>query len=173
MSSQRRSTIYADGPAGALIVLAPVSGAAAALADVGDPVFAEAMLGSGVAVRADLAGPVLAPVDGVVAAAQSHALVLRTAAGREVLVHLGLDARAAPRAVHPDVGAHVLAGEAIGYWDPQVAVAVGGQTWCPVVVLHATSDEVELVTEPGQPVVAGTPVLRVPPFALGGGPVRV
>lgn len=154
-------------------MLAPVSGTAAALTVVGDPVFAEPMLGWGLAVRADLAGPVLASVDGVVAAVQPHALVLRTAGGHEVLVHLGLDARSAPRAVHPDVGASVLAGEVIGYWDPEAAEAVGGSTWCPVVVLHAAPDQVELLVAPGQAVAAGGPVLRLPRSALGVAHVRV
>lgn len=154
-------------------MLAPVAGTAAALSDVEDPVFAESMVGSGVAVRADVAGPVLASVDGVVAAAQPHAIVLRTATGREVLVHLGLDARSAPRAVHPDVGASVLAGEVIGYWAPEAAEAVGGSTWCPVVVLDAPPDQVELLVEPGLRVVAGEPLLRVPWSALGVGPVPV
>lgn len=154
-------------------MLAPVAGIAAALTAVGDPVFAEPMLGWGLAVRADLAGPVLASVDGVVVAVQPHALVLRTADGHEVLVHLGLDARSAPRTVHPDLGAHVVAGDEIGSWDPDAAVAVGGSTWCPVVVLDAAPDQVELLVEPGQAVVAGGPVLRLPRSALGVGRIRV
>ena len=77
---------------GDLILLAPLSGWAAPLPEVPDPVFAERMLGDGVAI--DPTGSVLhAPCEATVAVvhAARHAVTLRTAVGIEILMHLGLD----------------------------------------------------------------------------------
>jgi phosphocarrier protein FPr/phosphocarrier protein len=78
--------------AGELTLLAPISGWATPLAEVADPVFAEAMLGDGAAI--DPTGSLLqAPCAGVVGAvhAARHALTLRAEGGLEVLLHVGLE----------------------------------------------------------------------------------
>lgn len=75
-----------------LVLLSPLDGWAAPLAEVPDPVFAQAMLGDGVAV--DPTGSVLhAPCDGVVISvhAARHAVSLRAEGGVELLMHVGLD----------------------------------------------------------------------------------
>ncbi|MBA4013897.1 MAG: phosphoenolpyruvate--protein phosphotransferase [Phenylobacterium sp.] len=75
-----------------LILLSPLDGWAAPLAEVPDPVFAQAMLGDGVAI--DPTGSVLhAPCDGVVISvhAARHAVSLRAEGGVELLMHVGLD----------------------------------------------------------------------------------
>src|SRR5690348_18120257 len=78
--------------AGELVLRAPIAGWASPLAEVADPVFAEAMLGDGVAI--DPVGAVLqAPCDGVVGAvhAARHAVTIRAEGGLEVLIHVGLE----------------------------------------------------------------------------------
>jgi multiphosphoryl transfer protein len=75
-----------------LVVLAPLSGLRLPLARVPDPVFAQGMVGEGVAID-PTSDTVLAPVDGEVVQlhAARHALTLRSPEGVEVLVHVGID----------------------------------------------------------------------------------
>ena len=75
-----------------LVIRSPLHGWAAPLAEVPDPVFAEGMMGDGVAVD-PFEGTLFAPCDGEVIQLHRarHALTLRTAGGLEVLVHLGLE----------------------------------------------------------------------------------
>jgi phosphoenolpyruvate-protein phosphotransferase len=75
-----------------LVLLAPLDGWAMPLAEVPDPVFAQDMLGDGVAI--DPTGAMLhAPCDAVVISvhASRHAVTLRAEGGLELLLHLGLE----------------------------------------------------------------------------------
>jgi multiphosphoryl transfer protein len=74
------------------VVLAPLSGLRLALSRVPDPVFAQGMVGVGVAID-PTSDTVLAPIDGEVVQlhAAQHALTLRSPLGIEVLVHVGID----------------------------------------------------------------------------------
>ncbi|WP_104202512.1 phosphoenolpyruvate--protein phosphotransferase [Billgrantia saliphila] len=75
-----------------LILHAPVDGVVVPLGEVPDPVFADGILGEGIAL--DPLGECLyAPCDGEVVqcARTRHAVTLRTEAGVELLIHLGLD----------------------------------------------------------------------------------
>jgi phosphoenolpyruvate-protein phosphotransferase len=73
-------------------LVAPLSGPAVALQDVPDPVFAQRMLGDGIAID-PLNDALVAPCDGTIVqlARTGHALTLRTAAGAEILLHIGID----------------------------------------------------------------------------------
>ncbi len=73
-------------------LLAPVSGVIVPLSGVPDAVFAEGMMGEGMAIE-PVSGQVLAPADGVIhtVARTAHALTLTTTDGIEVLIHLGID----------------------------------------------------------------------------------
>ena len=99
-----------------LVLFSPLDGWAAPLAEVPDPVFAQAMLGDGVAV--DPTGSVLhAPCDGVIISvhAARHAVSLRAEGGVELLMHVGLDTVTLGGAgfeVHVAEGQAVRAGEA-------------------------------------------------------------
>ena len=72
-------------------VLAPVSGTSLAVQDMPDPVFAEQMVGPGVAVE-PAAGPttVVSPIAGKVLKVMPHAFVVM-GDGVGVLVHLGIN----------------------------------------------------------------------------------
>ena len=74
------------------VIRSPLHGWAAPLAEVPDPVFAEGMMGEGVAVD-PFEGELCAPCDGEVIQLHRarHALTVRTAEGAEILVHLGLE----------------------------------------------------------------------------------
>lgn len=73
-------------------VYAPVSGSIVPLDHVPDPVFAGRMLGDGVAIL-PRSGDVLAPFDGEVVSLfpTGHAVGLRSSAGIECLIHIGMD----------------------------------------------------------------------------------
>src|ERR1041385_6956807 len=71
---------------------APLAGWCLPLSAVSDPVFAELMVGDGVAI--DPTSNVLhAPCDGEIVPMQAakHALTVRTAEGLEILLHVGID----------------------------------------------------------------------------------
>ena len=75
-----------------LIITSPLRGWATALDNVPDPVFAQRMMGDGVAIQ-PLGDTVVAPFDGEVVTLHDagHAISLRSAEGAEVLIHIGLD----------------------------------------------------------------------------------
>ena len=75
-----------------LVLLSPLDGWVSCLTEVPDPVFAQAMLGDGIAID-PTSGMLRAPCDAVVTSvhAARHALSLRTAAGVEILLHIGLE----------------------------------------------------------------------------------
>jgi glucose-specific phosphotransferase system IIA component len=125
-----------------LTVAAPIAGSVVALADVPDDVFAQEMLGPGVALDPGSSGvvDVLAPVDGVLSALHPHAFVIQVPDGRAVLVHLGLDTvRLLGETFTLDCcqGDEVRAGQLVVRWDVAAAVARGKPALCPVVALQA------------------------------------
>lgn len=73
-------------------VFRPVAGAVVALADVPDPVFASGAVGEGFAID-PTEGSFRSPVDGqlILVAKTLHAFAVRTDAGAEILVHIGVD----------------------------------------------------------------------------------
>jgi phosphocarrier protein FPr/phosphocarrier protein len=75
-----------------LIITSPLRGWATTLDSVPDPVFAQRMMGDGVAIQ-PLGDTVVAPFDGEVVTLHDagHAISLRSVEGAEVLIHIGLD----------------------------------------------------------------------------------
>ncbi len=143
-----------------VVVGSPVAGRALALADVPDPVFAEALVGPGVAVDPDAAGDAVAPLDGTVVKLHPHAFVITHEAGLAVLVHLGIDTvqlHGEGFTLRVAEGDTVRAGQPIVSWDP-VAVAAGGRSAvCPVVALDTPAEALVDLVAVG-PVAAGAPL---------------
>jgi phosphoenolpyruvate-protein phosphotransferase len=101
-----------------LVLVSPLDGWAGPLSEVPDPVFAEAMLGDGLAI--DPTGGVLsAPCDGVILSvhAARHAVTLRGAGGVEILMHIGLDT---VNLAGEGFEAHVAQGQAVRAGDPLI-----------------------------------------------------
>ncbi len=75
-----------------ILLGAPLRGWASALGNVPDPVFAEGMMGDGIAID-PLEGTVRAPADAIVAALPetAHAVTLDLANGAQILIHIGID----------------------------------------------------------------------------------
>ncbi len=148
-----------------LQILAPVTGAALALADVDDPVFAGELVGPGLAVDPSRDGPcdVIAPVDGTVAKLHAHAFVVETADGRGLLVHLGINTvqlGGEGFTLHVSEGDSVTAGQVLVTWDPAAVAAGGRSPVCPVVALDAQAGSLVRRAKPGDSVTAGEPFLE-------------
>ena len=127
-----------------LQVRSPIAGTVLDLADVPDPVFAQAMVGPGVAVLPpEDARDVVAPVDGTVITLHPHAFVVAAANGVGVLVHLGIDTvrlKGDGFTLHVVKGETVRAGQPMVDWDPAAIQAAGYSTVCPVIALDAGAD---------------------------------
>jgi len=127
-----------------LEILSPVSGKTTAMTEVPDPVFAQAMVGPGLAVipsggRQDA----VAPVDGTVVTLHPHAFVVATEDGRGVLVHLGIDTvkqKGEGFGLHVVKGETVRAGQPVVEWDPEAVKAAGYSPIVPVVALDAKAE---------------------------------
>ena len=102
-----------------LVLVSPLDGWAAPLSETPDPVFAEAMLGDGLAID-PTGGLLCAPCDGTVISvhAARHAVTLRTAEGVEILMHIGLETVALGG---EGFEAKVADGQAVKAGDPLIA----------------------------------------------------
>jgi sugar PTS system EIIA component len=128
-----------------LSVGSPVAGSVVPLTEVPDPVFAEAMVGPGLAVvpSAGAVSLAVAPVDGTIATLHPHAFVVATSDGRAVLVHLGIDTvrlKGEGFTLHVAKGDAVRAGQAVVGWNPEAVEAAGYATVCPVIALDAVPE---------------------------------
>jgi PTS system N-acetylglucosamine-specific IIA component len=103
-------------------VAAPVAGTVTALAQVPDPVFAQLMMGPGIAIDPDSAAVnVVAPLDGVIVSLYPHAFIVEGSDGQAILVHLGVDTielRGGGFTARTSIGAHDKAGQVLMKWDP-------------------------------------------------------
>jgi len=144
-----------------LSVVSPVSGRVIPLTEVPDPVFAQAMVGPGLAVDPERrAGEVLAPIDGTVVTLHPHAFVVAAESGAAVLVHLGIDTvklRGEGFTLHVVKGETVRAGQPVISWDPAAVESGGRSPVCPVIALDATAEALADLRESG-PVAAGEPL---------------
>src|SRR4051794_23826264 len=103
------------------VIVSPLHGWAAPLAEVPDAVFAEGMMGDGVAID-PFDAVLFAPCDGEVIQLHRarHALTIRTPQGLEILVHLGLETVGLAGAgfeAHVREGARVTAGQKLISFD--------------------------------------------------------
>lgn len=120
--------------------MSPLAGWLSGLDEVPDPVFAQRMLGDGVAI--DPTGDCLhAPCGGEVTVLQpsGHAVTIRTAQGAEILMHIGLDTVALKgEGFSPcvAVGDHVAAGAPLIRFDLDAIACAAPSTITPVLLLE-------------------------------------
>lgn len=148
-----------------LQVLSPMPGTITALSEVPDPMFAQAMLGPGVAIdppRRPIT--VVAPISGTLTSLFPHAMGIETE-GYSVLVHLGLETvnlQGKGFTLLKAKGDTVTAGDAVIEWDPSV---IESQEKLPVVTpLIAVQAEASALTQlvaDGTEVDTGTPVFEI------------
>lgn len=123
-------------------IFSPVNGEFIPLEEVADPVFAQRMLGDGVAVIPE-SDEIVSPVVGTVTTIieQKHALGLTMEGGQEVLVHMGIDTvelKGAPFDIHVKTGDHVEIGTPLAKMD-RVAVKTAGKD--SVIMVIATGQQ--------------------------------
>jgi len=144
-----------------LDVVAPVAGKVIALADVPDPVFAQQIVGSGVAIDPERSpGVAVAPVAGRLLKLHPHAFVVLTSARQGVLVHLGIDTVQLDGVgfeVLAKEGAELAVGDPIVRWDP-AAVEAGGRSPTVAIVVMDTAPDTVSATTVGSTVEVGDPL---------------
>ena len=145
-------------------VLAPVDGVATPLSQVSDPVFAQGMLGPGMAVKPS-GNVIYAPVAGTVTSAvdTGHALGLTSGDGMEVLIHIGVDTvemRGDGFNVLVEKGDHVEAGAPLITFDVEKIRAAGHDDMVMVSVKNASGKAMPAVAA-GVRVRAGEPLFSL------------
>lgn len=122
-------------------IYAPIAGQVVSLTEVPDPVFAEGMLGKGVAII-PTDGRVCAPADGIVSMMfdTGHAVSITSANGAEILIHVGLETvslEGKPFTVHTRKGEKVKKGQLLLEVDLSAIEAAGLPTITPVIVCNS------------------------------------
>lgn len=144
-----------------MVVTAPLSGIAVPLLKVPDPVFAQSIVGPGMAITPDAGEQiVVAPIAGRLVKLKPHAfVVLGDGDGRAVLVHLGIDTVQLTVRVSEPVAAEgqlLSADDPVAIWYPSRVIDAGLSPVCPVIALDASLDMIETLAD--GLVVAGAPL---------------
>lgn len=151
-----------------LTIYAPLAGWVTPLAEVPDPVFAEKMLGDGVAID-PVNDALCAPCDATVLTVHEagHAVTLRSTDGYELICHIGIDTVSlGGKGLTPQVqaGAKVLAGQPLIRFDLDYLVQNAPAVVTPIIVADATRYAVEPIAK--GLVAVGDPLLRVVPLGV-------
>ncbi|MFJ6510437.1 PTS glucose transporter subunit IIA [Streptomyces sp. NPDC091406] len=159
----RRASAGRDRSAAAEEIYAPLSGEIVGIEDVPDVVFAEKIVGDGIAINPS-AGTVVAPADGTIGKIfeTNHAFTIETEGGLEVFVHVGIDTVELKgegfRRVAEE-GQRVSRGDIIIEFDLAVLEEKAKSMLTPVVI--SNMDQVGELTKLSGPVTAGrTAILR-------------
>lgn len=145
-------------------IASPLAGWVTPLDAVPDPVFAERMLGEGLAVD-PVEGRLVAPGDGVVVTAHpaGHAVTLALDSGPVLLMHIGLDTVALGGAGftrHVTDGQRVTAGELLVEFDLGRLARTARSLVTPVIVTNGEAFRLLSHAEEG-PIAAGDPLFTV------------
>ncbi|WP_127849780.1 glucose PTS transporter subunit IIA [Lacticaseibacillus hulanensis] len=152
------ATVSAPEPAAAKVagkgeLVATATGDLLPMDQVNDDVFSKKMVGDGFAINPSM-GTVVAPADGTIVsvADTKHAIMMTTANGMELLLHLGLDTvelGGKPFTVNVKAGDTVHAGQQIALMDLDAIKQAGKQT--TVITAVTNMDAVDSIT----PITAG------------------
>lgn len=144
MSNQEKENVLAT-------VLAPLTGKAVSLSEVPDPVFAEKVIGDGIAIIPE-DGKIVSPVDGEVSsiAETGHAYGFTADNGLEVLVHVGLETvslKGECFKVYAKAGDKVKAGDLVAEVDLNLLKEKGLNSISPVLICSDLEEKEILYTE--------------------------
>lgn len=145
-------------------VLSPCAGRVFPVTEVSDPVFAQEMVGPGVALDpAAEPAVVVAPVAGTILKLHPHAFAMVTADGLGVLVHLGINTVRLDGAgfeLLATEGTTVAAGDPMVSWNP---AGISGEEISTTVMVVALDRPAGSVTSPavGRVVAAGEELFSV------------
>ena len=147
-----------------LVLVAPLDGWAAPLTEVPDPVFADRMMGDGIAID-PTASLLSAPCDGevILLHAARHAITLRAANGAEILMHIGLDTVGLGGQgfmAHVRQGEKVTAGQALISFDLETLGQAAKSLITPIVIANGDDFAIEWRLE-NQSVTRGREIMRL------------
>ena len=153
----------ADAAAADSILSSPLQGKAIALDEVKDEVFSQKILGDGIAVVPEK-GELYAPADGVIESVfgTKHAVSMKTTAGAELLMHIGMDTvKRDGKGFEPQVkdGEAVKKGQLLMKFDLDGIKADGYDVTTPIVVTNADEFTIKTVAEGA--VVPGAALLKL------------
>lgn len=128
-------------------LFAPLSGAAVALETVPDPVFAEKMMGDGIAIE-PTEGVVVSPVKGEVLQVfpTKHAVGLKAENGAEILIHIGLETvsmNGEGFESHVTEGTKVNVGDKLVTFDMNLVKEKAKSTITPVIITNSDAVTME------------------------------
>lgn len=148
-----------------LVVASPFAGTVVDLGEVSDPVFAERLVGDGVALRPTSPGrvTVVSPAAGRITKLfpGGHGIAIETEAGA-ILVHVGIDTvQLSGRGFRTIAAqeANVVAGEPLVEVDLAVLGAAGYEAITPVLAI--AGQEIAPIAPAGAAVAAGDPLFRI------------
>ena len=144
MSNQEKQNVLTT-------VLSPLTGKAVSLSEVPDPVFAEKVIGDGIAIIPE-DGKIVSPVDGEISsiAETGHAYGFTADNGLEVLVHVGLETvslKGECFKVYAKAGDKVKAGDLIAEVDLNLLKEKGLNSISPVLICSDLEEKEILYTE--------------------------
>ena len=147
-------------------VIAPISGNLMPLSEVPDEVFAQKMIGDGIAIEPTASGVMVAPASGRIEKIfdTNHAFSIVTPAGIEIFVHLGMDTvklegKGFERIA--EEGAVVKAGDPIVKYDYDFLKANAQSIITPVIISNSDDYSSLNPVESGKAVAGDTLVLNV------------
>ncbi|WP_125571203.1 beta-glucoside-specific PTS transporter subunit IIABC [Lacticaseibacillus songhuajiangensis] len=148
------------------VIGAAVEGIVMALSEVNDAGFSSGAMGPGVAIKPQNK-QVLAPADGevVMVFGTKHAYGLRTTAGAEILIHIGIDTvdmNGQGFTTQVQQGDHVKRGQLLGTFDRQAIADAGHDDTVMEIITNADSFKTVKPTQKNQVTVnAATSVIRL------------
>ncbi|RCW74844.1 PTS sugar transporter subunit IIA [Saliterribacillus persicus] len=143
-------------------MVAPITGKAIALEEVPDQVFSQKMMGDGIAIE-PASHEVVSPIDGEVVDVfkTKHAISLRTGAGAEFLIHMGLETvnlNGDGFDIHVENGQKVKKGDKLASYDITKIAEMDYKVVTPIILLNG--DDFEITSSAaGNEVTAGSDVL--------------
>jgi multiphosphoryl transfer protein len=142
-------------------LLAPMSGYLMSIGQVPDPVFAQKMVGDGIAID-PTSQTLMAPCDGeiILIHAAHHAVTLKTPQGLEILMHIGLDTvelRGKGFTVHVKVGDRVKMGDRLIEFDADYIALQATSLLTMIVITNA--DRVANMAHKSGPVAVGQDII--------------
>ncbi|UOR13656.1 beta-glucoside-specific PTS transporter subunit IIABC [Halobacillus amylolyticus] len=131
-------------------IVAPLIGKVMSLSEVPDEVFSSGAMGQGVAIEPSANG-IYAPFDGTVVmiAHTKHAIGLRSKAGVELLVHIGLDTvklNGKPFTLNIEDGNEFQQGDVLVEFDREIIHNEGLETITPIIITNS-GDYEEIIIE--------------------------
>ncbi|STK94282.1 glucose-specific PTS system EIIA component [Escherichia coli] len=153
---------------GTIEIIAPLSGEIVNIEDVPDVVFAEKIVGDGIAIK-PTGNKMVAPVDGTIGKIfeTNHAFSIESDSGVELFVHFGIDTvelKGEGFKRIAEEGQRVKVGDTVIEFDLPLLEEKAKSTLTPVVI--SNMDEIkELIKLSGSVTVGETPVIRIKKYS--------